>query len=90
MKSALIREIGGKRVHVTVESYDKFGRAIGIVMYKYKDVGEWLVREGHARAMYGNRHKHIEQEAQNARRGMWQHAANIDPRKWRHRKPNRR
>ncbi len=90
VKSALIREIGGKRVHVTVESYDKFGRAIGIVMYNNKDVGEWLVREGHARAMYGNRYKHIEQEARNARRGMWRHAANVDPRKWRHRKPNQR
>ena len=88
VKSALIREIGGKRVHVTVERYDKFGRAIGIVTYDNMDVGEWLVREGHARAMYDDRFKHIEQEARNARRGMWRHATNIDPRKWRHRKPN--
>lgn len=31
VKSALIREVGGRRVHVTVEDYDRFGRAIGVV-----------------------------------------------------------
>ena len=70
VKSTLIREIGGKRVQVTVESYDKFGRSVGTVMYNNKDVGEWLVRKGHAKAMYSKRYKHIEQEARSARRGM--------------------
>ena len=90
VKSALIRKIGGKQVHVTVESYDKFGRAVGIVTYKGKDIGEWLVHEGHARALYEDRYKHIEQEAQRAGRGMWRHLVNIDPRNWRHRKRRRR
>ena len=85
VKSALIREIGGKLVHVMVEDYDKFGRAVGIVTCNGEDVGEWLVREGHAIAAYGDRYKHIEQEARKARRGMWGHAVNIDPRRWRHR-----
>ena len=85
VKSALIRAIGGKRVHVTVEDHDKFGRAVGIVTCNGKDVGEWLVREGHAIAAYSDRYKHIEREARQSKRGMWGHAVNIDPRRWRHR-----
>ena len=46
VKSELIREIGGKRVHVTVEDYDKFGRALGTVTCDGRDIGEWLVRRG--------------------------------------------
>ena len=85
VKSALIREIGGKRVHVTVEDYDRFGRAVGSVTCNGKDVGEWLVREGHAIAAYSDRYKQIEREARQSKRGMWGHAVNIDPRRWRHR-----
>ena len=89
VKSALIREIGGRQVHVTVENYDKFGRAVGIVTCNGKDVGEWLVREGHAIAAYSDRYIHLEREARQAKRGMWGHAVNIDPRRWRHRSTSR-
>ena len=86
VKSALIREIGGRYVRVAVEDYDRFGRAVGTVTCGGRDIGEWLVREGHAIAAYGERYKHVEREARRARRGMWAHARNIDPRAWRHRK----
>ena len=86
VKSALIREIGGKQVRVSVEGTDKFGRRLGIVTYKGRDIGEWLVREGHAIAAYGDRYLHIEREAREAKRGMWAHAHNFDPRAHRHRK----
>ena len=85
VKSALIQEIGGKSVQVIVEDYDKFGRAVGTVTCNGRDIGEWLVREGHARALYSDRYKHVEEEARRGRRGMWSHAVNIDPRSWRHR-----
>ena len=85
VKSALIREIGGRHVHVAVEDYDRFGRALGVVTCGGRDIGEWLVREGHAIAAYSERYKHVEREARSARRGMWAHARNIDPRAWRHR-----
>ena len=85
VKSALIRKIGGKHVQVTVEDYDKFGRAVGTVSRNGKDIGEWLVREGHAIAAYSDRYKHAERKARKAQRGMWGHAVNIDPREWRHR-----
>lgn len=85
VKRALARAVGGKSVHVKIEGYDDYGRAVGIVTCNGQDVGEWLVREGHAIAAYSDRYKHVEQEARRARRGMWGHAANIDPRAWRHR-----
>ena len=78
--------IAGKYVHVKIEDYDKYGRAVGTVTRNGKDVGEWLVREGHAVAAYSDPYKHIEREARSARRGMWAHAVNIDPRAWQHRK----
>ena len=85
VKSALIREVGGKYVRVTVEGTDKFGRLLGSVTCGGRDVGEWLVRQGHAIAAYSDRYKHVEREAKEAKRGMWGHATNIDPRAHRHR-----
>ena len=89
VKSALIREIGGKHVRVSVESVDKFGRLLGTVTYEGGDIGEWLVREGHAIAAYGDRYRHVEREAREAKRGMWAHAHNFDPRAHRHREPRK-
>ena len=89
VKSALIREIGGKHVRVWVEGTDQYGRLLGTVIYKGRDVGEWLVREGHAIAAYRDRYKHIEREAREAKRGMWAHAHNFDPRDHRRRRPGK-
>ena len=89
VKSALIQEIGGKHVHVSVESVDKFGRLLGTVTHKGRDIGEWLVREGHAIAAYSDRYMHVEREAREAKRGMWAHAHNFDPRAHRHREPRK-
>ena len=89
VKGALIREIGGKHVHVSVESVDKFGRLLGTVTYDGRDVGEWMVREGHAIAAYSDRYIHVEREAREAKRGMWAHAHNFDPRAHRHREPRK-
>ena len=89
VKSALIREIGGKHVRVSVESVDKFGRLLGTVTHKGRDIGEWLVREGHAIAAYSDRYMRVEREAREAKRGMWAHAHNFDPRAHRHREPRK-
>ncbi len=86
VKRALSRKIGGKDIVVDIEEYDKFGRAVGTVTCNGEDIGAWLVREGHAIACYGRRYKSIEQEAKAARKGMWSHAVNIDPRQWRHKR----
>ncbi len=84
VKSALIKEVGGKHVTVSIEGTDKYGRLLGTVTYEGGDIGEWLVREGHAIAAYGKRYRHVEREARKAKRGMWAHAHNIDPRAYRH------
>ena len=89
VKSALIQEIGGEHVRVSVESTDKFGRLLGTVTYQGRDIGEWLVREGHAIAAYSERYRHVEREAREAKRGMWAHARNFDPRAHRHREPRK-
>ena len=89
VKSALIQEIGGKHVRVSVESVDKLGRLLGTVTYKGRDIGEWLVQEGHAIAAYSGRYIHVEREAREAKRGMWAHAHNFDPRAHRHREPRK-
>ena len=89
VKSALIQAVGGKHVHVSVESVDKFGRLLGTVTYEGRDIGEWLVREGHAIAAYSDRYIHVEREAREAKRGMWAHAHNFDPRAHRHREPRK-
>ena len=85
VKSALIRAIDGKRVRVTVDRYDKYGRIVGAVLCDGKDVGAWLVRNGYAISAYGNQYKLIEREARIARRGLWGHTVAYDPRAWRHR-----
>lgn len=83
VKSALINEIGGRHVRVSVEDWDRFGRAVGTVTCDGRDIGAWLVSEGHAIAAYGDRYKEAEAEARAAMRGMWAHKRNIDPRAWR-------
>lgn len=84
VKSALVNEIGGRRVRVAVETWDWFGRAVGTVTCEGRDIGRWLVNEGHAIAAHGDRYKAVEAEARKARRGMWAHKRNVDPRVWRH------
>ena len=40
VKGALIQEIGGKHVRVSVEGVDKFGRLLGTVTYMGRDIGQ--------------------------------------------------
>ena len=89
VKSALIQKVGGKHVSVAVEGVDKFGRVVGTVTCDGRDIGEWMVREGLAIAAYHGRYRQIEQGAREARRGMWAHAYNFDPRAHRHRERRR-
>ena len=84
IKSALIAEVGGRHVHVAVVKFDKYDRAVGIVTCDGRDVGEWLVRNGHAIAAYGNRYEAVEGQARKERRGMWGCTIAYDPRAWRH------
>ena len=87
VKDVLIQEIGGKRVRVSGEDRDAYGRLLGTVTFGGRDIGEWLVRDGHAIADDSDdRYQRVQQEACEAKRGMWAHAHNFDPRAHRHRK----
>jgi len=88
VKSALIRKIGGRPVRVSVEGRDRYGRLLGTVVFEGEDIGEWLVREGHAIAAYSDRYVQVEREAREAKRGLWAHAYNFDPRNHRNWKKN--
>ena len=83
VKRALVRELAGRRVQVRVEGYDRYGRVLGTVSCRGRDVGEWLVRSGHAIACFDSRYKAAEREAQSERRGMWGYDQAFDPRAWR-------
>lgn len=85
VKGALIREVGGRRVRVTVEGFDRYGRVLGTVSCRGRDVGEWLVRSGHAIACFDNRYKDAESAAKSERCGMWGYKEAYDPRRWRRR-----
>jgi endonuclease YncB( thermonuclease family) len=85
VKIALIQEIGGKQVAVTVEGFDNFGRILGSVACRGKDIGEWLVENGYAIAAYSERYRRTEMDAKLARNGMWGYARFYDPRAWQHR-----
>ena len=85
VKRALSRELAGRRVQVKVEGYDRYDRVLGTVSCRGRDVGEWLVRSGHAIACFDSRYKAAESEARSERRGMWGYDQAYDPRAWRRR-----
>lgn len=89
VKGALTKAVGGKHVRVKVEEYDQYDRVIGTVTCNDRDVGEWLVRNGHAVAAYDDRYKRLETEARTEQRGMWSHMVNWHPRSWRRRTSGR-
>ena len=89
VKDALIKKVGGRHVHISVEGEDGFGRLLGTATYIGVDIGEWLVQERHAIAAYSDRYIQVEKAARDATRGMWGHAHNFDPKAHRHRTQRR-
>lgn len=89
VKSALIRKVGGKKVRVTVEGIDQYGRVLGMVTLEGEDIGKWLVGKGYAVAAYSNRYVTEEAAARDAGRGRWSYAKIFDPYDWRQGKTER-
>ena len=89
VKSALIQEIGGKHVQVSVDRTDKFGRLVGTVLAKAgTSENGWCEKDMRlppiVTVIYTSSGRRGE-----AKRGMWAHAHNFDPRAHRHREPRR-
>lgn len=84
------RSIGGKRIRVTVEDTDRYGRFVSRVEVEGKSLGHMLVREGLAwhddrstpRARVLAR---LERQARAADRGLWSRPNPIPPWIWRRR-----
>lgn len=46
--AALARRVHRRDVHVAARATDTYGRTVGVLTLDGEDIGEWLVREGHA------------------------------------------
>ena len=76
-------------VVVRTRGVDDFQRALAQVSYRGRDVNAWLVREGHAwsSTFHGRRgpYRKFEDEAREARRGLWASGGAVEPRQFRRR-----
>lgn len=86
---ALDQFIGASPVHCSERDVDRYGRTVAACSVRGEDIERWLVRNGHALAYrrYSSDYIGAEQEARNARRGVW--AGQIQP-PWEWRKDQRR
>jgi len=86
-RAALAARVLHRRVQVALTTQDSYQRWLGRVSLDDQDVGEWLVRHGHAwsyrfksdRGPYGA----FEARARQARIGLWQDADAMPPRRFR-------
>jgi len=88
-QEALKSQVLGQRVTVTSAAHDDYGRTIGTVRLQGQDMGRWLVANGHA-WVYGYHHKKAPyadefNQAQSARRGVFNDSAAEEPRLFRKR-----
>ena len=85
VKKALIRALGGQgqEVVVRVEGRDRYGRLLGTVSCRGRDIGQWMVRYGLAVAAFDERYREFEIQAQHEGCGMWGYEISFDPRYWR-------
>jgi endonuclease YncB( thermonuclease family) len=84
---ALDRIIGGRTVTCTPVSHDQYERDVATCEAAGRDVGEQMVRSGHARdyARHSRgRYASAEREAREAKRGLWAGSFE-DPAAWRKR-----
>jgi endonuclease YncB( thermonuclease family) len=71
--NALDELIGVSPVACREKDVDRYGRIVAICNVRGEDIEAWLVRNGHAMAYrkYSSDYIAAEQEAKNAKRGIW-------------------
>ncbi len=88
-RSALVGQVLGRAVQVRVRHHDDYGRALARVRIQGRDVGEWLVREGHAWSYRYRGHPGpyavLERQAREQRRGLFSEPGAQRPREFRRR-----
>jgi endonuclease YncB( thermonuclease family) len=82
--NALDDLIGVSPVACHEHDVDRYGRTVAACAVRGEDIGEWLVRSGNAMAYrrYSGDYVPAEQEAKNAKRGIWAGTAQ-PPWEWR-------
>ena len=70
VKSAPFNEKGGRPVRARLETWDRFGRSLGVVTCEGRDIGAWLASEGRAIAGWNSRCKTAGRDSQGTRRSM--------------------
>jgi endonuclease YncB( thermonuclease family) len=80
--------IGASAVQCRERDVDRYGRTVADCSVRGEDIELWLVRSGHAMAYrkYSSAYIGAEQEAKNAKRGIW---AGQDQPPWKWRKDRR-
>ena len=90
-RRALAARVAGRDVVVDVQGRDTFGRTLGVVRVKGEDVNRAQVRDGWAwvfrRFSQDAALLALEDDARQARRGLWREAQPIPPWTWRERHP---
>lgn len=74
--------IAGKDVIVEYEKTDQYKRILGTIYCEDMNINNEMVRAGYAWRYYYNKDKHLlelQDEAQKAKRGLWQDKNAIDP-----------
>jgi micrococcal nuclease len=87
-KQALSGKVFGKTILLNSSGEDRYGRTLGEIMLDGSSINEWLVREGMAwwyerYAPTETRLRDAQQEAQQARRGLWADPEPVPPWEWR-------
>lgn len=88
---ALIRLVGRKNVTVNVKDRDRYGRLIGVIIYRKKDINLEMLKLGQAcyYKQYAPKQKNYaeaEAEARKKKRGLWSEADPVAPWEWRKQK----
>jgi endonuclease YncB( thermonuclease family) len=83
LKARLLRQ----SVSLNTRAKDDYDRALGRVAFRNEDVGEWLVKNGHAWSYHHRRnpgpYAREQTTAQGARLGLWAQAGAQEPRQFR-------
>lgn len=74
-----------KQVRIEPQATDKYGRTVAVIWLEQQNINEEQVRRGMAWAYFHPEHRYVvlQQQAQLARRGLWQQARPIEPSQWR-------
>ncbi|WP_277201650.1 thermonuclease family protein [Victivallis vadensis] len=85
---ALIRLVGRKQVTVDIKDRDRYGRLVGVIIYRKKDINLEMLKLGQAwyYKQYAPKQKsyaEAEAEAREKRRGLWSESDPVAPWEWR-------